>query len=78
MEKMQHSIIFASQVNSAKIATLMRKIHQALDVVYMDELGHKCTIPDDEIIGDALRDYLVSQRKAIRVIRERHGQRDDS
>ena len=68
MERMQNSVIFASQKNSEKIAGLIRRIHQALDIVYEAELGHKCIIPDDEIIADALHDYLIATREATRLM----------
>lgn len=62
-------VISGTDVEYAKISKLLVKNRQALDVFFLDTLGHKCSISDAEIIGDALHDYLIAQRKAIRFCR---------
>jgi hypothetical protein len=60
-----------TDVEYEKISRLLVKNRQALDCLFKAELGHKCTISDAAIVGDALQDYLRAQRKAMRVIREK-------
>ena len=59
-----------SKQEAEDIAKLVSKYRQAMNACFVEELGHKCTMTDGEIVRECLIDGLRVTRKAITIVRK--------
>jgi len=59
-----------SRDEAEDIAKLISKYRQAMNACFVEELGHKCTMTDGEIVRECLIDGLRVTRKAITIVRK--------
>jgi hypothetical protein len=59
-----------SEQEAEDIAKLLSKYRQAMNACFVEELGHKCTMTDGEIVRECLIDGLRVTRKAITIFRK--------